>query len=78
MNCKKLLFCFTTFDSKEQVHSMCLEIPGVNLINDIKTIHRAKKLALTIPYFMSGTVSELSAIFVDKITCQKRSNKSFN
>ena len=54
--------------SKEQVNNMCLEIPGVNLINDKKIIHRAKKLALTIPYFMSGTVSELSAIFVDKIT----------
>lgn len=51
---------------------MCLEVPGVNLINDKKIIHRAKKLALTIPYFMSGTVSELSAIFVDKITCQKK------
>lgn len=59
--------------SKEKVNSMCLEVPGVNLINDKKKIiHRAKKLALTIPYFMSGTVSELSAIFVDKITCQKK------
>ena len=54
--------------SKEKVNSMCLEVPGVTLINDKKIIHRAKKLALTIPYFMSGTVSELSAIFVDKIT----------
>ena len=72
MNWKKLLFCLTIFDSKEQVNSMCLEVPGVTLINDKKIIHRAKKLALTIPYFMSGTVSELSAIFVDKITCQKK------
>ena len=46
MNCKKLLFCLTIFDSKEQVHSMCLEVPGVTLINDKKIIHRAKKLAL--------------------------------
>lgn len=58
--------------SKEKVNSKCLEVPGVTLINDTKIIHRTKKLALTIPYFMSGTVSELSAIFVDKITCQKK------